>query len=151
LRVNVLHPGDKEGLGKVLDVVTKGWLPYTTLWSQRVTEINPPHAFTIDVRGDFDGRGLWAFRQDGDDVLATFDWRFDADKPLVRYGSPLLKPQFTCNHRSIMARGRESLRLELRRRAATTPEERAAIPPPPGPTWPHRRRQSPSPVDPVAG
>ena len=49
MRVNVLDPGDKEGLGKVLDVVTKGWLPYTIHWSQPVTEINPPHEFTIDV------------------------------------------------------------------------------------------------------
>ena len=62
MRVNVLDPGDKEEFVKVLDVVTKGWLPYTILWSQRVTEINPPHAFTIEVRGDFDRRGVWAFQ-----------------------------------------------------------------------------------------
>ena len=151
LHVDVIERGDDRGLGKVLDVVTKGWLPYTIRWSQRVTEINPPHAFTIEVRGDFDGRGVWAFQQDGDHVLATFDWRIDADKPLLRYGSPMFKPQFTWNHHWNMARGWESLGLELWRRAMMTPEERAAVPPPPGPTWPHRRRQLPSSVEPVAG
>ena len=151
LRVVVLEPGDEDGLGKVLEVVTKGWLPYTIRWRQLVTRIDPPHGFTIEVNGDFDGRGVWTFRQDGPETLATFDWRIDADKPLLRYGSPVLKPLFAWNHRWVMARGEESLRLELRRRAATTPEERAAVPPPPGPTWPHRRRPQPSPVESVAG
>jgi hypothetical protein len=79
-------------------------------------------------------------------VQVEFDWRIDADKPLLRYGSPELKPIFNWNHRWVMARGEESLRLVLRRRAATTHEERDAVPPPPGPTWPHRRRPVPSPV-----
>jgi hypothetical protein len=38
-----------------------------------------------------------------------------------------------------MARGEESLKLELARRQARTPEEAARCPLPPGPTFPHKR------------
>jgi hypothetical protein len=56
----------------------------------------------------------------------------------------VIKPLFAANHRWAMARGEESLRLELaRRRAAGDPTVLAALPAPPGPTFPHnliRRR-----------
>lgn len=144
LKVQVLEPGDAIGKGKRLAVVTKGWLPYTIRWMQEVVEIAPPHGFTIEVHGGFDGRGVWTFTQDGPDVRVGFDWRIRADKPLLRYGSPLVKPLFTWNHRWVMARGLESLKLELMRRRAAGPAERAAVPLPPGPTWPHRRRALPA-------
>jgi hypothetical protein len=48
------------------------------------------------------------------DIL--FDWRLDANKPLIRYLSFLLKPIFAANHRWAMARGEEGLRSELARR-----------------------------------
>jgi hypothetical protein len=44
-------------------------------------------------------------------------------------------PTFGANHRWAMARGEESLRLELMRRRAKTAAERLAVPAPPGPTF----------------
>jgi hypothetical protein len=55
-------------------------------------------------------------------------------QPLLRRFSFLARPVFGANHRWAMARGLESLRLELTRRHAADEDERAAIPPPPGPT-----------------
>ena len=63
-----------------------------------------------------------------------YDWKIRADKPLLKYGSFLMKPIFSANHRWAMAKGEESLKLELARRHARTTEERAAIPAPPPPT-----------------
>ena len=83
--------------------------------------------------GDFDGRGEWTFEQDGRFVDITYGWRLRAEKPLLRSLSSLLKPLFEANHRWAMARGEESLALELARRRATSPAVRAAIPPPPPP------------------
>jgi len=140
LGVRVLEPGDALGVGKVVDLYTKGWLPYTLRWRFRVTRADP-NGFAIEAEGDFVGRGEWTFRQDGGDVDVTYDWRIRADKPLLRRLSFVMKPIFEFNHRWAMARGEESLRLELARRHATTPEARAAVPQPPGPTWPHRARQ----------
>jgi hypothetical protein len=139
LRCDLVEPGPPGGVGKTLRVVTKGWLPYTIDWHQRVTESREPDGFSIETWGDFTGRGVWTFVQIGPLVDVHFDWHIAADKPLLHYLSPLLKPVFAFNHRWAMARGEEGLRLELLRRRATTDEERAAIPRPPGPTWPHRR------------
>lgn len=134
LAVGVLDPGDPEtGLGKVVDLYTKGWLPYTLRWQFRVTEVTET-GYSLDAWGDFDGRGVWTFAQDGPWVNMTYDWAIRADKPLLRYLSFLMKPIFAANHRWAMARGEESLALELARRRAATPEERAAIASPPGPT-----------------
>jgi hypothetical protein len=139
LKVTIVEPGDDIGKDKVLDVVSKGWLPYTIAWRQRVTEIDPPNGFTIEVSGGFSGRGIWSFAQEGNSARLEFEWRILADKALLRYGSPVVKPLFEWNHRWIMRKGLESLDLEVRRRRATTDTERAQVPPPPGPTWPHRR------------
>ncbi len=67
-------------------------------------------------------------------MTITYDWKIRANKPLLRSLSVVLKPIFAANHRWAMARGEESLRLELARRHATTLEERARIPLPPPPT-----------------
>jgi hypothetical protein len=131
LDVREVRPGDDRGLGKEVELYTKGWLPYTLRWRFRVTESNYPHGFTLEALGDFVGTGVWRLTQEGDWVNVEYDWRIRAEKPLLRLLSPLLRPLFAFNHRWAMERGEESLRLELRRLHAKTPEERAAIPPPP--------------------
>ncbi len=93
----------------------------------------------LEARGDFVGTGVWTFAGGDEGTDIEFDWRLRAEKPLLRRLSFLLKPVFAANHRWAMARGEQSLRLELRRRRAINPEERARIPLPPGPTFPHRR------------
>lgn len=127
-------PGDERGVGKVVSLYTKGWLPYTLRWQFRITEAHPPHTFSLEAWGDFVGRGIWTLEQAGPWVNITYDWRIRADKPLLRHLSFIFKPIFAANHRWAMAKGEESLHLELLRRRARTPEERALIPPPPSPT-----------------
>jgi hypothetical protein len=135
LDVRVLEPGDDDGVGKVVGLYTKGWLPYTLRWSFRTTQVTRPTGFAIEASGDFVGTGAWTLEQDGPWVVATYDWRIDAEKPLLRRLSFLVKPMFEANHRWAMARGEESLTLELRRRH-TVPGEQALVPAPPGPTSP---------------
>jgi len=100
----------------VFHLHTKGWLPYTLRWSFRVTERQYPRGFSLEAWGDFNGGGTWTFQPDGNCTEITYDWRIRADKPLLRYLSFLFKPFFSANHRWAMARGEESLRLELVRR-----------------------------------
>jgi hypothetical protein len=134
LDVCEIQPEGTSDAEKIISLYTKGWLPYTLRWQFRVTESRYPHTFTLQAWGDLTGRGIWTFEQDGDWVNITYDWKVRGDKPLFRYFSFLLKPIFSANHRWAMARGEESLRLELARRSAKTAEERARIPAPPGPT-----------------
>ena len=138
LDVKILDPGYKNGIGKVVSLYTKGWLPYTLQWDFRVTESSYPHGFSLEAWGDFNGRGIWSLEQDESFVNVTYDWKLRADKPLLSALSFLFKPIFSANHRWAMEKGEESLKLELARRHARTPEEAARIPAPPPPTFKKR-------------
>ncbi|MCC7371860.1 MAG: SRPBCC family protein [Chloroflexi bacterium] len=118
LNVKVLEPGDERGVGRVIQLLTRGWLPYTLRWSFRLVENREPHGYTIEAFGDFVGRGAWTLNQDGPVADIVYDWRIRADKPLLKWLSPVLKPIFRANHRWAMARGEESLIRELQRRRA---------------------------------
>ena len=149
LEVRVLEPGDEQGLGKVVDLWTKGFLPYTLRWRFTVTESRSPTGFRLDASGDFIGRGIWtlvAERPAGDPAgpltLVTYDWLIVAEKGLLKRLSPIMKPIFSANHHWAMSNGERSLALELaRRHAATDPTIAAAIPAAPGPTFPHNLRR----------
>lgn len=113
---------------------TRGWLPYTLRWSFRITAARPPHGFSLRAWGDLEGEGEWRLSGlDADRCEVLYDWSVAANKPLLRWLSPLLKPFFAANHRWAMEQGRISLELELRRRRGEV------APPPPAPVrwrWP---------------
>jgi hypothetical protein len=132
LQVRELEPGDPTThVGRVVDLHTRGRLPYTLRWRFRVTESRGAAGFSLVAEGDFVGTGVWTLEQHGDTVDVRYDWRIRADKPLLRYGSFVFRPIFSANHRWAMARGEESLNLELMRRRAKTQAEREAVPSPP--------------------
>jgi len=137
LQVKELAPGDGTGVGRVIDLYTKGWLPYTLRWQFVVTEVHPG-GFSLAATGDFVGRGIWTLTQAGPDVMVQYDWKVRADKPLLRDLSFIMKPIFSANHHWAMRMGERSLLLELARRHARTAIERELLPAPPGPTqwWP---------------
>lgn len=142
LTVRVEEPGDERGIGRVVSLWTKGWLPYTLRWSFRVTESDPPHGFAFEAFGDFVGRGVWTLEptDDGRSTAVTYDWLILAEKGILKRLSFVMKPLFGANHRWAMARGEESLRLEIARRHALGAGDRAilaALPRPPAPTFPH--------------
>ena len=117
--------GPKGGadVGTRIRLHTRGWLPYTLRWTAETARADRPAGFEIRAIGDFDGRGIWTFEQEGPETHILFDWRLRAEKPILRSLSFLLKPIFSWNHRWAMARGYESLQKEVARRktAATVP------------------------------
>lgn len=134
LSVDEREHGGPGGVGRTVDLHTKGWLPYTLRWTLRITEPLTDEGFALEATGDLVGTGRWKFAQDGPEVVITYDWRISATKPLLRRLAWLLKPAFEANHRWAMQKGEESLRLELRRRRGGEP-----VPPPPPPTFTRRR------------
>jgi hypothetical protein len=132
--VKELEPGGEGGVGKLISLRAGGWLPYTLRINFRTTESRYPHGFTMEATGDLEGKGIWAFQQDGPSVNITYDWTIRANKPIIDKLSFLLKPIFRSNHNWTMKRGAESLKLELLRRRAQTREEAAALPAAPRPS-----------------
>lgn len=141
LRVEIIEPGDTNSVGRVTRVLSKGWLPYLLSWTAVTHEKVFPERIAIEAAGDFQGRGCWTFDVSGAQTNVQYVWEIEARKPLLRYGSWLLRPIFAANHRWAMDRGLESLRLELARRRATSEQERASIPDPPGPVFVSGRRR----------
>ena len=109
-------PPGPDGVGKRLLLDTQGWLPYRLRWELRVVEHDRPSRLALEASGDFVGSGVWTLAQDGDATELQYEWAIRAQKPLLRYLSFLLKPVFALNHRWAMARGLESLEIELERR-----------------------------------
>ena len=126
--------GDADGCGKIVELYTKGWLPYTLVWQFRVTDVDPTNhsGFALDAFGDFVGRGVWTFEQHGNMCRIQYDWQLSAEKPILKYFSFFMKPLFSANHHWAMNKGLESLKLELRRRRGEQ-----NVPPPPKATFPH--------------
>lgn len=138
LDVRILEKGQPGGVGKIVELYTKGWLPYTLRWKFRVTETDFPNGYSLSAIGDFVGQGVWTFHPAEDGKCeVVYDWKITAKKPILRMLTPLLRPVFSANHYWAMRMGEKSLRLELRRRKAKTAGEGAEIPAPPGPTFPH--------------
>jgi hypothetical protein len=149
LEVSESAPGHANGVGKVVQLWTKGFLPYTLRWRFTVTESQPPTGFKLEADGDFVGRGIWSLVREsspgdpaGPLTRVTYDWTVIAEKGILKNLSSVIKPIFKANHHWAMARGEESLKLELaRRHAAADPTIQAAMAAPPGPTFPHNLRR----------
>ena len=134
LDVEVVHEGGPDGVGREVSLYSKGWLPYTIRWRFVTTSDRGLDGFSIRAEGDFVGTGTWVFKQDGDDVVALYDWRIAAEKPLLRRLTWALRPAFGANHHWAMRQGEVSLRREMERRRLGA-DGAAAVPPPPQPTF----------------
>jgi hypothetical protein len=136
--MRVLSAGERNGIGMVVAARVQGWMPHTLTFWFRVTESHAERGFALDVWGDFTGRLDCRIAEAEDCVTIYFDWNVRVTKPFVRYLSWLLRPFFVSNHLWVVARGQESLDLELRRRRSYAPPS-PPLPEPPGPTFPHGR------------
>ena len=117
LDVEELVPGDENGVGRTLRLLTKGKLPYTLSWQAHALEINKPHRILIQAQGDLDGKGEWFLQQNGPWVDIRYDWTVYLSRPWMRLLTPLLKPVFIANHQWAMNKGKEGLQAELNRMA----------------------------------
>jgi hypothetical protein len=94
-----------SGLGNISEQHFKGKLPYTLRQTSKITRYEPPNRFDVDVVGDLTGRGKWLLEAgEAGVVRVRFEWTVDADKPLIRLLTPLLRPLFRWNHRYAIER-----------------------------------------------
>jgi hypothetical protein len=129
--VRQIRPNDATGTGSRFTLRAAGWLPYTIRFQFQTIEAQRPSRLALQAEGDLTGEGVFTLVQDGEWANVTYDWRIEADKPILRYFSFILKPLFATNHHWTMARGLESLQRELaRRHPAGAAEQARALPPP---------------------
>ncbi len=118
LKVKILEKGNSNGVGKKVELLTKGWLPYKLLWSFEVIEANFPTGFSIRAFGDFVGTGVWKFVPNGENrCWVNYDWNISAEKKLIKNLTWLLRPIFEANHKWAMRKGFTSIQNEIIRRS----------------------------------
>ena len=96
-----------------------GKLPYTLKTESTIVRMDRPNEFEISVTGDLRGRGVWTLTPRDGTVHVRFDWRVFADRPLLRYLTPLLRPVFRWNHNFAIKAAMHGLEPYARSRAAT--------------------------------
>jgi uncharacterized protein YndB with AHSA1/START domain len=97
-------------VGRVSHQEFKGQLPYHLKMDSEIAVYQPPDTFTVECHGDLTGRGVWTLTDAPDGrVHVHFDWRVIADRPLLRYLTPVLRPLFRWNHNWSIKRAVEGL------------------------------------------
>jgi uncharacterized protein YndB with AHSA1/START domain/mannose-6-phosphate isomerase-like protein (cupin superfamily) len=96
----------------------KGRLPYHLHTRSTITRLEPPRVLEGDVDGDLRGRGLWTLTPAPHGTHVRFDWQVNADRPLLRALTPVLRPLFRWNHSYAISRARAGLEPYARGTAA---------------------------------
>lgn len=136
--LDVTNLTDNATENSVFKVHAKGWLPYTLTWYLYPGERDGNDFLSLKACGDLEGEGEWYLRQKGDHVHIKYLWNVTANKPLLRWLSPLVRPVFKLNHKWAMHTGEKSLQREIvARRTADNREE--AVPDSPQPPTNNQR------------
>ena len=105
--------GPDVRVGARLDAVLRGALPYRIRCVLESTELVEGEIVEVVARGDFEGRWRATLSDVDGGTRVDIDWRVTAEKPLIRYLSPLLKPLFAWNHNWAKERGEAGLTAYL--------------------------------------
>jgi uncharacterized protein YndB with AHSA1/START domain len=106
--------------GRVSQQHFKGRLPYTLRTRSEIVSYEPPDTLEVEVVGDLTGKGIWRLTPREGKVHVHFDWRVIADRPLLRYLTPVLRPLFRWNHNWSIKRAIEGLEPYARSRPPTS-------------------------------
>ena len=98
---------DPPRVGTVTYHHFKGRLPYTLEMRAEMVRMERPRQFEIKVDGGLRARGVWTLTPTAKGVHVRFDWIVFADRPLLRYLTPVLRPLFRANHDWAIERAKE--------------------------------------------
>ncbi len=98
----------------------KGQLPYHLKTRSKIVRLERPNGFEVEVVGDLTGKGVWTLTPKDGKVHVHFDWRVIADRPLLRYLTPVLRPLFRWNHNWSIKRAIEGLEPYARNRGSAS-------------------------------
>jgi hypothetical protein len=112
-KVELLAPGDANGIGALRRITWRTALPYTIGFDMRTTRIAPMALIEGRAEGELTGVGRWTLAPAGSGTKVRYDWMVEVTKPWMRTAAPLLRPVFAWNHGKVMGWGREGLARKL--------------------------------------
>jgi hypothetical protein len=105
-KVDVLDPGDADGIGALRRMTWSTALPYDLAFDMRTTRIEPMTLIEGRASGELDGIGRWTLTPQGMRCDVRYDWIVEVTKPWMVRLAFVLKPVFAWNHGVVMERGR---------------------------------------------
>jgi uncharacterized protein YndB with AHSA1/START domain len=111
--VELLEPGDAEGLGQLTRYRWRSVLPYTLSFDARVTRLERPHLIEGHATGELEGVGVWRLYEGPAGTAAVYSWRVRTTKAWMNAFGPLPRPAFKWNHDRVMAQGGVGLARRL--------------------------------------
>jgi len=129
MNFEVIEPGEADGRGLSLRFHTKGWLPYSFLFTATVVDLVAHEYMKIKVSGDFEGFGITQI-SGHDDTYCYMDlrWMADVKHPVLRPLVWLLHAIMERNHKWAVGWVRKMFQAEVFRRRQGDAE--FAAPPP---------------------
>ncbi len=112
-RVELLTPGDKNGIGAANRFTWATALPYDLAFVMTVADTQPMQRIEGHAAGELEGTGIWTLNHEDGLTIVRYDWQVDVTKPWMRRLAPLLIPVFAWNHSVVMRLGEEGLRNYL--------------------------------------
>lgn len=100
--VERLREGEKGGVGAVRRFTMQTQLPYRLVFSITSTRSEKPRLLAGDAEGNLAGRVLWQLSQEGPITTVRYNWDVRPTKAWMSLLSPVLRPIFMWNHRSMM-------------------------------------------------
>jgi len=100
--VERLRDADANGIGGVQRFSMQTQLPYTLRFEVTATRSEPPSVLAGDVAGQLRGTLRWELSQAGDVTTIRYFWDVEPTRAWMRAVSPLMRPVFVWNHRSMM-------------------------------------------------
>jgi uncharacterized membrane protein len=103
--VEVLEPGEADGVGELARYSWRSVLPYTLRFDSRVTRVEPPHLIEGHATGELEGIGVWRLFAAPDSTAVLYDWRVRTTKRWMNVWGPVARPAFRWNHDRVMYQG----------------------------------------------
>jgi uncharacterized protein YndB with AHSA1/START domain len=101
--VERLREPDAGGIGGVQRFSMQTQLPYTLRFEITSTRSEPPQVLAGDVGGQLRGTVRWELAQTSPEITTIrYFWDVEPTRAWMRALSPLLRPVFVWNHRSMM-------------------------------------------------
>jgi hypothetical protein len=103
--VELLRPGDADGVGAARRLVWRTRLPYRIRLEVITLAVDPERLLRVQALGDAAGEGTWRFADTGAGTRVEYEWRIRMDCPWMRRLAPLAAPLYRWNHDAVMAAG----------------------------------------------
>jgi hypothetical protein len=112
-RVEVIEPGDPDGIGAYRRLTWRTALPYRVTFNMRTMRVEKLALIEGRADGELAGTGRWTLAPAGAGTDVRYDWIVEVTKPRMRLIGPVARPVFAWNHDVVMDWGRQGLERML--------------------------------------